>query len=671
MADKGFEQNLYDRICGLLKTGSLRQAFTVLIEKCKSTQELYAIGEEAEDIRNDYERMVSFFVKGTVDPHREDLLDDLTDRMWQLTERLYDAAHPQQGRPEVKVSDALSSLIEAPKDDSKLNMAFEAVAQCRHLSHDERKALQSTMLDEQLPEYVRATLLSAELLHLLHSFDARIVEDLYTFTLDDQPTQIRVQAWVTLSLVALIYSHRIEHLPRLREQYKFMCESDADRIFEIQHTLLLCREAFSTSRQLEKMIASDDEQMPAPSTFKKEKIKEYYNLLSEGTDTAIVAFSQLKKIKFFSGPDTRHHWLQPFSLEEPLVKQILDDNPQSYNWAKMLWASVVQCDTDKYGAVFMMYTYSKNMMGMLGKKIEEAGLSFDHIAAPADLFVTRNYLHNLYRLCYMHPEAEKMRCNPFEMPLVMAGNPWLKAAVSTTERLRQTADLLYQKERWQEAAEAYRRLLEVEVSEMSLKRLYKALSADASIAGQAQEHACIEPLIRCNELYPGDKWTVGKLADYYHQHFPPTFEERLLREALTHIPDDVSTLYRMGRFLNQTERYQEALEYLFKADLQKEGQIRICRELAIALMMTGDAARAEQYIRHVLKHAKTTQDDWTVAGLIALRNHDYPLAIERFMKVKNTNSVSERIVTRRERLERAGFADTELDLIADLLRRRD
>jgi tetratricopeptide (TPR) repeat protein len=663
MADKNKPTKTYDKVVRRLMNGQLQNALTLISKRCVLEPRLYSIGEEADALQKDYDRMLGFLANGSHDPKLPEQHDILMERAWKLAERLYDFERPVILPFEEPVVQLLESLQAEPDSDIGLGRVFEQVVESPHLTKTERKALHQAVLDDSTPEYVRATLLSAITLHLTQHFDDHIVEDLYTYTLDDQPVQLQMQAWVTLVFVALIHSHRIEHLPRLREQYQFICESAPDLLFDIQIALLQCREAFSFDKKLHKIINQDGEE---EELSEQERLREFFEFITEGIDTTLSLFSHLKKISFFSGEGTRHHWFEPFSLEQPDVRAILEENPKAEPWSRMLMSSLAQCNTDKYGSFFTMQAYNKDLMATISEKLEEKGMQFDQILPPSPLYVMRNYLHDLFRYCNMHPKGEAMRYPLFERDLDMSQCKWLSTGISHPDQLKKTAEFLFRKERFDEACVTYGTLLKQEVTEESMQKLYYAmLHSDRS----ADNRRAMQTLIKCNMLFPGNKWTLRHLADAFHEAKEYQFEGQVLHEALEHYPDDPTLLMRMGRCLTCQDRIDEAIEILYKADIQREGQLRVHRELANALFLTSDHARAEKFIRVVLSRPEPEGDDWILGGHIALQGDDIPLAIERYRRVEDIAYTYGSILSDKSKLLHAGIAEHIIQLVMELLLR--
>ncbi|MBR3540223.1 MAG: hypothetical protein IKO08_02085, partial [Bacteroidales bacterium] len=165
MADKDKQARTYEKVVRRLVNGQLQNALTLISKHCVLEPRLYSIGEEAETVQKDYDRMLSFLAKGTHDPKLQEQHDILMERAWKLAESLYDAEQPVELPFEETVSVLLEQLLAEPENDHCLNRIFEQVAESRHLPKADRKELHKAMLNDSIPEYVRATLLSAITLH--------------------------------------------------------------------------------------------------------------------------------------------------------------------------------------------------------------------------------------------------------------------------------------------------------------------------------------------------------------------------------------------------------------------------------------------------------------------------------------------------------------------------
>lgn len=677
--------NLYNEVARYLKSGRLNSACAFLSMQF-ARHSAHAQLEEVRAIQEDNERLLSFFSQGIDDPRRQQLRDELLERAWILADKFLSLEYPSKPiHPAPKFSadqssgsssdllDALDELDRRTDSDELLGWIFERVAEARRLEEDERRALQLTILDEQLPLYVRATLLGAVSLLVTQWFDARLVEDLYIFTLDDQHVQLRAMAWVTLVMVVLHHSHRIEHLPRLREQYQLLAESEPELLKQLLISLLQCREVYSNEEKLTELVNNADEEEMITSG---EKVKEFFRLIADGVDMSFVSFSHLAKIPFFNEKN-RHHWFMPFSPQHPIVRQITDTNPKAEVWIKLLMQSVAQCETDKYSAFLSMQSAGAGLLDKISQQLIDKGIVFDEVVPLRLITVVRNYLHDLFRYCYLNQQGRDSRIELFKGELNLCLSKWLKAAFCDLDYQHRVADFLLDKGYWGEAAHAYSQLKEYDESEEFLQRLAYCLqqmeyqenrnklfpTSDVEL----YHFDYMDILARCNELYPGNKWTEKKLADVYDYRCNYGLELICLREALTHHPDDNGLLARLGHALTMNGKPQEALTYLFKADVQKEGQTRVYRGLAEAYLKLNDIASAERYIRKVLNRPEPSSEDLKFGAEIALLAGDLQLCIERFIKCNTHRAFILDSEYERERLQNLGMDLTLAQLVNEVV----
>lgn len=653
----------YHKATMLLKEGRLSKAFTFLRSICHILPAARSISQQAVQLLEDYHRLKDFYCQGGDDPQRDALLDRIYEQAWQLCELVYDVELPVSGQaPDIQSS--LDALLADPYDDLRLNTAFEGVVECRHLTRSQRTALNQALLDEHLPEYVRATLLGAITLHLMQWFDADLVESLYVFTLDDQPVQLQAEAWVTLVIVALIHHERIAHLPRLKEQYRFMCESEPTLLADLQIVLLQCREAISATQRLNDMIKNSE--VDEDEKTARINATEFLKIISEGTDLQYKTFEGQAKFPFFSQSASRHHWFEPFALEQPLVKQLLDEHPKAFPWVKMLMSSAAQCETDKYATILMMLAIAGGkLINAIGEKLEQTGLKLDDISPlPFDM-VLRGYLHDLYRYCHLHPQASQLRTKLFEGNLKLCMIPWLEDVTASTDYLDKLAKLMECKQRWTDVIDMLNLRLKHKVDEEGLQQLAYAYYKESESSKNTHYAIMEQTLRRCNMLYPGNKWTLRFLSESLHLQGNYTAEEQVLHEAIATLTDDATLYRRLGRCLNRQHRAKEALEPLFKADLLKEGQRQTQVQLAWALLATGDTSRARAYAAKALKHANAGDDEHIIAGHIAMAEGNIQQAIQSYKQV-TARTVKAAICRDRAELQAIGIPSSNIDLLNDI-----
>ena len=654
----------YDKATMLLSEGRLSEVFDFLCSIRHTLPPAQHISDQAGLLKDDLRRMLDYFAQGCQDPTREEMLERIRENAWMLCEELYNLESPVSSDSSISVAAAVYALQFDPTDDELLSQAFAQIADSRGITHADRNALDQTLLDENIPEFVRASLLSATMLYLLQRFDAGLLESLYVYTFDDQPVQLRVQAWTTLVLVAILHSGRIAQLPRLREQYRLMCENDPELMFQMQVALLQCCEARTVDQRMHEIVERIDDDDDQETLHLN--MKEFFQFVTEGVDMSFSSFEHQCDIPFFNKPGNRHHWLMPFSTEQPDMKQILDSHPQAMPWVRMLMQSVAQCDTDRYATVLSMLNIADGrLLNVLGEKMEKVGLKFEDVSPLPFRCVMRSYLHDLYRFFALHPQAKKLRNQPFEADLKMYLNPWLHTGISNSDQLDKIGALLLRKGRWHEAAQTYEILLKAEMSEEGLQRLAYAYRRAAEPDGNLS--LALKPLRRCNQLYPGNKRTLKAMADIQHEMADYVSEEITLHEALTLHTDDATLLTRLGRCLNAQGRYREAVEPLFRADLLKEGRRSTQYELATALLGTQNYDRAQRYALLAQDHDEAGDNEHILCGHLAMQRADMTAAMQSYSKADRQTAIHA-LQHDRPMLKDAGVDDTTIDLMCELLR---
>lgn len=243
------------------------------------------------------------------------------------------------------------------------------------------------------------------------------------------------------------------------------------------------------------------------------------------------------------------------------------------------------------------------------------------------------YLHDVYRLMTLTDAAQEVR-SPFDGDLDMARLPWFRTALATPDMKRKMAELMLRKGRWHEATAAYRVLLQSEVSEDALHKLAYAAEKESPEGSQL----AIDTLLRCQQLFGHNRWTVRHLADQQMRLGQLTAAEVTLHDALSSQPDETAYLWRLGRCLCLQDRAEEAQELLFKADVLREGNLRIQREVAQCCFLAQNHSQAERYVRMVLARPEPEPHDWLLGGHIALQGGDIPLALQRYGRIAELHS---------------------------------
>ncbi len=529
--------------------------------------------------------------------------DQIYRETWQLVDQ--ERWNRMEHNPMIFAVDDLVNELDpqhlAEIGDAKLECIFNTIRTTYPFGKAQRNALHHAILSDQVPMYLRATLLSAMTLNVLNWFDVDLLECMYTYTLDDQPVQLRQQSWTALFLCGMVHDKRIIHYPRLSEQYLLLCEIEPSQLAQLQRLLLPLREYKSFSRDLHKLIDNmqqsslqeGEEEQELHLTPDSDNFKQFIDLMHSNVDTGYSQFRLMSKLGFFSMDGTDHHWLMPFDRECEIVKKALEETPELEKWYQMLLHNQAQTNTDKYATFLIMSTMPRRMKD-LNEKIDSLKLPKGEMVELGADMVMQIHLQDLYRFFTLSKTGMTLK-NPFDLTPDLSSYQCFGKAFYTAENLRTVAEYLFKAEKYEDAAFTYERLLELEITQQHLKNAITSMQKSSKLG----LHKVRTLVVLCNKLFPGDEETLKQLIISFG--FEDPLLEPYYKEALEYFPDSIAFLEDYGKFLNEAKRYSEALSPLYKAYMLDESNTNIVTEIAKAHLRLGQKDKAFNMIRRLEK----------------------------------------------------------------------
>lgn len=525
----------------------------------------------------------------------QEKLDQIYRETWQLLDQL------RWERSEHKsmifaVDDLLAELDPqhlATINDYQLECVFNTIRTTYPIGKAQRTALHQAILSDEVPMYLRATLLSAMTLNVLEWFDADLLECMYTYTLDDQPAQLRQQSWTALFLCGMVHDKRIMHYPRLREEYLLLCEIEPAQLEQLQKLLLPLREYKSFSRDLHKLIdnmqqsaflGEEEGEKSFELTRGSDNFKQFIELMHSNVDTGYSQFRHMSKLGFFALEGTDHHWLMPFDCECEIIKKALEENPELNTWYQMLLHNLAQTNTDKY-ATFLIMTSMPDRVKDLTQKLSELKLPEGKMADLSGDMIMQIHLQDLYRF-FTLSKTGKTLSNPFELSPDLSSYECFGRAFHTADNLRTVAEYLVKALKHEEAALAYERLLKIEMTEDNLKNAITCMKFTLDYDRDKFKANILQFL----KYFPADRDVYKTLFLCYNCNDP--FLEPYYKEAIEAFPDDIEFLTEYGSFLNNYNRCSEALSPLYKAFMIDEKSNSTIVELIRAHVNLGQFDKA-------------------------------------------------------------------------------
>ena len=530
----------------------------------------YDLAQDIEHTQENYSRLKQYFKQGLSDPTRLDQLNALFANAWNFTSRIN--ADNTVAKDDQLGDGIILELIrgyqkmstQGQERDRNLGLLFLRIRNCVPLNRDTRSALHQMMLNEQLPVFERATLLSAILLNLLEAFDANMIECIYTYTLEDQPVQIRMQALVALVLCGMAYDQRIAHEPRLRELYKLLTETEGDYLAAIQLSILCCKSAVDFDDRLNNVIKVELGKIragkPQPS------LKEFLQLFRDGSDPDYSSFRMLCKHEFFSLPENEHHWLMPFDAQNYKAKELSQQNPDAKVFMRMMEGSFSQCNSSKYAHLIILEKQLNSILSQMMEQLKDLPLDTDNISHIDEFSTIRAYLHDLYRYLTLHVAGKKMD-NLLQDNTDFYDITCLRESMEDADRLEMICRTLYEQKRYGDAAIRLKRLTQVRADAQLLDMLADAAQQNHDFKLEQ------EALCRYTALYSDNETILVRRAKSYHAVEAFVSEENLLHEAIKQYPSSSQLMLQMAACLNAQQRFNEALTMLENITLpDDEGQ---------------------------------------------------------------------------------------------------
>lgn len=297
-------------------------------------------------------------------------------------------------------------------------------------------------------------------------------------------------------------------------------------------------------------------------------MREIMHLVEEGVDVNAGSFGQVCKTPFFS---TLKNWLVDFDANHPG----LELNESDRKLMTLSLKNTNLCELDKYA-------FSNHMDSMLSKQ----GIGTDErerlanvaemmeegeIEDMSDMFSYRNVFQTMYRLFNFSPWHEALD-NPFNF------GPYLSDTTLLTPVL--TDDFLWSAAQWFARYGMY---------------THPAMYLRSLLTRNGERQDWMRLLAECDE------------------HLGETREQLTLLQKLEHMnPQDTNIARQLGMVLTHTGKYQEALQYLFHADVvdapgeddhSSDKSHDTARAIAWCSLMTGNTKRSERYYHRLLNWA--------------------------------------------------------------------
>lgn len=395
-----------------------------------------------------------------------------------------------------------------------------------------------------------------------------------------------------------------------------------------------------------------------------DKMREMSEIQEEGGDVMMTTFAHLKDFQFFKNVA---NWFVPFESDHTS----LPVTHVARRVAEMLENAPMLCDSDKYSMVLSLGRVPAAQQDFLASQLESQARQLDELqAASLGLPVDKsrngavNVVRNLYRFFKLFSRAGEF-ANPFDTSLNLMTVPFIKDTIDRQE-LQQLASDFYFTHGYYDDAFPLLREMESTVAPGSEAELYFRIGECLRHRGDFQQALVY---LERSELF--DEKRRSTLVELGHT-YRAVGNSRKAYEAFRRANDllrdgDSSLQLLMAAELIDMERYEEALELLYRVEYLYGLTPVFTRRLAQCEMMLGHYERCNDHLGH-LDHL--SPDDMVMHAVIETAARHYRDAVERLrtaMKLNGgiRNAVIDKFDSYSPLLQKAGVDKSVLDIIKD------
>lgn len=673
--------------------------------------------EKLAQVREDYNRMETYWQQGGDDPQREVLYQRLLQRVYVLYANVMHyhrmKASPYQNslytrvrqgqrdwslaaiRQEMENFVAGVTMLQLEPDNKRqsksealykshqqqMNQLFEYVLTSRQWSDGVGNQFVQILTSPTIDTNDQQLLVAAITLSLQNQFDMakfRLLTEVYRLSQDEAVRQRALVGW------ALSASDTYRSVyPEQRQLIETLLQSDdvCQELTELQIQLIYCLNEENDRRTIEKEImpelvknsskmmaedieSSEEERLeevlhPEVEEERMERMeatmRRMQDMQKEGIDVFFHGFSQIKRFPFFYDIS---NWLVPFYRQHPDIAQFIDTK-ESLHFLGKVFASNAFCNSDKYSFVIAIRDVIGRLPQQIRDMLQREEFSTEELGESVEqspAYERRLYLMDIYRFFRLFPHREELY-NPFDMTTDEMGGCGFFS-------LKLLADTPIEKSK----AQIVRQLKKHQMNHAAQNLLETFTESSRDVQYYLWTHDYDQAL----QLNPQHERALqGKGRQLYDKG---RYEEALpwFEQLSTLYPEKINNQLYVAICLVQLERYEEALKMLYRLNYEEPDNQRVSRALAWALTCQGKLEQAVNIYEQLTALEQVEGDD--------LMNYGYCLWLQR--KVVQASEQFDKYLQRLkeqphyqdfldvEWLQKHGISQVEINMMRALLNLR-
>lgn len=338
------------------------------------------------------------------------------------------------------------------------------------------------------------------------------------------------------------------------------------------------------------------------------KMEEFSEMQMEGADVFMSSFSMLKMFPFFS---ELSNWFIPFFGDNPEISSIVDmSNDVNFRFIEAIDAAPVLCNSDKYSFCFSIQNLPEENREFMAEGMKAEMAQFDELQKDEEItdpgkktgFISIQFMQDLYRFYKLHP-----RKNDFEDIFNWRFDFHNKLVLGEILKeddtiLRNMAEYYFSKNYFEEAAEIFSHLLNIEKGGELYQKLGFCYQKQGDYSKALNEYKKAE-LFDLNR-----NWNLNKIALCYRNLKQADKALEYYREVEKLNEENLNVQLNIGHCLLELEQFEEALKCYFKVEYLAPGNKKVWKPIAWCSFVSGKKEQAEKYFLKLIDEEPNKHD---------------------------------------------------------------
>ncbi len=669
--------SLPDQIKKLLEAGRYKDCFTLIRRRLTEVPVPGALNRVSQD-ESTYRYMLDFFSRGLADPGRESMLADIRHDLTDIAQKI-EKESASSDSPEIFFStlrmrrlrpadlkETISKIIELkamadlslsagtyPESvmneiEEKEELIFNIVWTADSMTKEDYSVIESAIKNGALPFTTSSLCIASAALSIMRYYS----QDAFLFLISlakDEDSRIQARALASLVISLSRWPEEVADDRKVMEALDSLSDLEGipEKISSTVKNIIRTRDTDRVSKKMQREVIPGLMQF-GPDIIKRlkesseessfadleanpeweellsksgleDKLRELTEMQSEGADVMMVAFSNLKSYPFFRKV---RNWFLPFTVQHPMLRQLHASDEDGI--ASMLEMSGLMCESDKYSFAFSLAAMPDAQRRMVmsqmqaqTEQMKEQLKELKELKAGAEFETnTTAYLRDLYRFHKLYPKKGEF-FDPFASALDFTSIPMVAQAMESADDVEPIAEFYFKRGYYADALP----LLQTLALRGMTPHVWEKIGFCLEKSQDGKQEA-IEAYMKAQLFNPDSRWISRRLGICYRRAGDYRNALEYLQQARPeNIEFDRSLSLLIADTFADAEKWEEALQELYRIDYETPDDPDIIRLIARAAFRAGDLKKADSQIK-LLPGISLAEEDYRLMGHIAFLNKD-------------------------------------------------